>query len=96
MRIAASPAQIQGALATLEGWAVSGNKLVKSFTFKDFKHALLFINQVGAVAEAAGHHPEIHNVWNRVTLALCTHDAGDVITESDLQLARALEAMANS
>lgn len=90
---AATSAQIQGALAALEGWHLSGNKLVKSFTFKDFKEALLFINRVGALAEQQGHHPEIHNIWNRVTLALCTHDAGDVVTERDLQLARALQTL---
>lgn len=93
MPTAATPAQIQGALAALDGWAVVGNKLVKSFTFKDFREALLFINQVGALAERHGHHPEIHNIWNRVTLALCTHDVGDVITEQDLQLARALQTL---
>jgi 4a-hydroxytetrahydrobiopterin dehydratase len=90
---AATYAQIQGALAALEGWRFSGNKLVKSFTFNDFKDSLLFINQVGALAEQLGHHPEIHNIWNRVTLALCTHDAGDVVTERDLQLARALQSL---
>ena len=55
--------------------------------------ALAFINLAGAIAEQQGHHPEIHNVWNQVTLRLCTHDAGNQITEKDLTLARALQSL---
>ena len=93
MSSALSPEQIQTALAGLAGWALDGSKLLKTYRFKDFKGALAFINQVGSVAEQHDHHPEIHNVWNRVTLRLCTHDAGDQITEKDLTLARALQSI---
>ena len=93
MSAALSPEQIQAALAGLPGWQLEGSKLLKACEFKDFKAALFFINQAGAVAEAQGHHPEIHNVWNRVTLRLCTHEAGNRITEKDLTLARALQSL---
>ena len=46
-----------------------------------------------ALAERLDHHPEIHNSWNRVTLRLCTHDAGGQITEKDLTLARAIQSI---
>lgn len=85
--------QIQEAVAGLEGWRFEGGKLLKDFVLRDFKAALTFINRVGAVAEQLNHHPEIHNSWNRVTLALCTHDAGDRITEKDLTLARAIQSI---
>lgn len=93
MSAALTPSQIQEALRSLDGWVIEQGKLLKVFKLKDFKSALAFINQVGAVAEELNHHPEIHNNWNRVTLRLCTHDAGDQITEKDLTLARALESL---
>lgn len=93
MSAALSTEQIQAALAGLPGWQLEGAKLLKSYKFKDFKAALAFLNQVGALAEAQGHHPEIHNIWNQVSLRLCTHDAGDRITEKDLTLARALQSL---
>ncbi len=93
MSQALSSEQIQAALLGLPGWGLEGSKLLKSYRFKDFKAALVFINQAGAVAEQQGHHPEIHNVWNQVTLRLCTHDVGNQITEKDLTLARALQSL---
>ena len=95
MSAALPSAQIQAALAGLPGWQMEGSKLLKTYRFEDFKAALAFINQAGAIAEQQGHHPEIHNVWNRVTLRLCTHDAGDQITEKDLTLARALQSLSS-
>ena len=93
MSAALSTEQIQAALAGLPGWQLEGAKLLKSYKFKDFKAALAFLNQVGVLAEAQGHHPEIHNIWNQVSLRLCTHDAGDRITEKDLTLARAIQSI---
>ena len=93
MSPALSPEQIQSALAGLAGWELDGPKLLKTYKFRDFKAALAFINRAGAIAEQQGHHPEIHNVWNQVTLRLCTHDAGSRITEKDLTLARALQSL---
>ena len=93
MSLALSSDQIQAALVGLPGWTLEGHKLLNAYRFKDFKAALVFINQAGAIAEQQGHHPEIHNVWNQVTLRLCTHDAGNQLTEKDLTLARALQSL---
>ncbi len=93
MSPALTPEQLKAALIGLEGWGLDGCKLLKVYELKDFKAALAFINQVGAVAEGLNHHPEIHNSWNRVTLRLCTHDAGGRLTEKDLTLARAIQSI---
>lgn len=90
---ALTSSQIQEALVGLKGWQLQEAKLLKVFQLEDFKAALAFINQVGAVAEHLDHHPEIHNIWNRVTLQLCTHDAGGRVTEKDLAFARALQSL---
>jgi len=73
-------------LATLPGWKIDSGELVKTFQFKDFREALAFVNRVGEAAESAGHHPDIDIRYNRVRLALVTHDAGG-LTEKDFNLA---------
>ncbi len=86
--------RIRAALADLDGWEREGDRIVKAYTFGDFREAVSFIVRVAFVCEAHDHHPELTNVYNRVTLAFSTHDAGNLITEMDLTLAREIEAFA--
>jgi 4a-hydroxytetrahydrobiopterin dehydratase len=81
-----SPDAAQTRLAQLPGWQIQSGELVRTFKFKDFVAALEFVNLIGKFAEAAGHHPDIDIRYNRVRLALVTHDAGG-ITEKDFDLA---------
>ncbi|MEM9227624.1 MAG: 4a-hydroxytetrahydrobiopterin dehydratase, partial [Verrucomicrobiota bacterium] len=69
------------------------DKLKKSFQFKDFTEALGFIVRVGVAAEKHNHHPELFNVYNKVTIALNTHDAGGKVTQKDIKLAQAIEQL---
>lgn len=64
-------------------WQNQQGKLYQKFTFKDFKEAVAFLNQVAEIAHKLNHHPKIHNSWNTVELWLSTHDAGDIVTEKD-------------
>ncbi len=75
-------------LATVPDWRIEGGELVRTFTFPDFVAALEFVNRVGELAQAAGHHPDIDIRYNKVRLALVTHDAGG-ITAKDFDLAAA-------
>jgi ribonuclease HI/pterin-4a-carbinolamine dehydratase len=68
-------------------WQNQNGKLYQKFVFKDFKQAVVFMNKVADIAEELGHHPKIHNNYNTVELWLSTHDAGDVVTEKDQELA---------
>lgn len=70
-----------------EYWKLNKNKLTRDFSFKDFSEAFAFLTRVAILAETKQHHPEIFNVWNKVTLNLSTHDAGDMVTEKDIDLA---------
>jgi 4a-hydroxytetrahydrobiopterin dehydratase len=79
--------QVQEALTTLPDWALKNGELVQERTFKDFVAAMAFVNDVATLAEAAGHHPDIDIRYNRVRLALVTHDAGG-ITGNDASLAQ--------
>jgi len=74
-------------------WTKENNQLTKTFTFKDFVEAFGFITKVAFLAEKMNHHPEWSNVYNKVIIRLSTHDAGDVITEKDHQLAEAIEKL---
>ena len=70
-----------------EGWSVvQEHHLTKTYPFNDFVQALAFVNRVGAVAEAEGHHPDILLSWGRVRVDIWTHKANG-LTESDFILA---------
>jgi 4a-hydroxytetrahydrobiopterin dehydratase len=91
-----SPA-ISSALLELPGWSRCGMKsgtLTKTYSFKDYNQALAFINGISAEINLLDHHPELTNVYNKVTVRLTTHDAGNQITEKDLLLAKAMEKSA--
>jgi len=70
-----------------ESWMVVEEKrLEKEYRFKDFRHALDFTNEIGLIAEAEGHHPDIHLSWGKVKIVLWTHKI-DGLSESDFILA---------
>lgn len=75
-------------------WKEEDNKLKKSFEFKDFIEAFGFMSQVAIVAEKMNHHPFMANMYNQVSFELSTHDAGDVVTEKDQKLAKAIDKLA--
>ena len=83
--------QIKLALNGLKMWAYKEDKLLMNIKLKNFSEALSFIVKVGIEAEKLNHHPEIHNIYNQVTLKLTTHDAGNRVTLKDIVLARAIE-----
>ncbi len=88
-----SQQEIEKALESLDGWKFSDDKIGKEFQFGDFKEALGFIVQVGIEAEKLVHHPELFNVYNTVKIELSTHDAGDKVTQNDIDLAKAIESI---
>ena len=69
------------------------HQLKRSFTFKDFSEAFAFMTRVAFLAESHQHHPNWLNVYNRVDIALTTHDAGNVVTEKDRKLAKAIDQL---
>ena len=87
-----SEAEVIAALSARDGpdWHLIAGKLIKTVACDDFMAALAYVGEVGRLAEAADHHPDIDIRYNRVTLALMTHDS-DGITERDLDLARSID-----
>jgi 4a-hydroxytetrahydrobiopterin dehydratase len=76
-------------LRELPEWALEEGKLVRYWTFPGFVQAMDFVNGVAQLAEQQGHHPDIDIRYNRVKLALISHDAGG-ITRRDAEMARRL------
>jgi 4a-hydroxytetrahydrobiopterin dehydratase len=74
-------------------WDIKNDKLVKSFQFKNFIEAWAFMTKVALIAEKMNHHPDWSNSYNKVEIALCTHDAGNKITEKDRLLAAAIDKL---
>jgi 4a-hydroxytetrahydrobiopterin dehydratase len=88
-----SESEIASRLPLVPAWQVDAGVLVRTFVFKDFCAALEFVNKVGDHAEKAGHHPDIDIRYNRVRLALLTHDANG-LTAKDFDLAAQADALA--
>jgi len=74
-------------------WIEENNKLVKHFSFKDFISAFSFLSKVALISEKSDHHPEIINVYNKVTIKLSTHDIGNKVSKKDYDLAKAIDEL---
>jgi 4a-hydroxytetrahydrobiopterin dehydratase len=90
--VALSVEQIELALRDLPQWTLRDGALRRSFKFDDFVSAFGFMSSMALVSEALNHHPEWSNVYNRVEIALNTHDAKG-ITELDFAWARRAETL---
>jgi 4a-hydroxytetrahydrobiopterin dehydratase len=90
--MAMSDAAIEEALRSLSTWSRDGDAITREFRFGSFREAISFVVRISFEAEQRDHHPELANVYNRVTVRLSTHDAGG-ITEKDFDLARAIDAI---
>ncbi|MEB3156180.1 MAG: 4a-hydroxytetrahydrobiopterin dehydratase [Cyanobacteriota bacterium] len=91
--LALTASEIQELAETLPAWSLVDGRLQRQFSFADFCEAFGFMTRVALVAERLDHHPEWSNVWNRVTIALTTHDIGGLST-LDVELARRIDGLA--
>lgn len=84
--------EIAARLTSLPGWVHADGALRRELRFEDFSEAFGFMTRAALAAEKLDHHPEWSNVWNRVVVALSTHDAGGV-TELDFRLAHVMQQL---
>jgi 4a-hydroxytetrahydrobiopterin dehydratase len=90
---ALSASEIDAALKTLPDWKREGDAVCAAYKLASFRDAFAFMTRVAFEAEAMNHHPEIANVYNRVSFLLTTHDAGDKVSERDIELAKRISAV---
>jgi 4a-hydroxytetrahydrobiopterin dehydratase len=86
--------ELEEAKRSLENWKFKGDTIHKAFFLKSFRDAIAFINRIGFEADEMGHHPQITNLYNKVSILLTTHDAGNKVTEKDIELASRIQALA--
>lgn len=91
MRVLSST-EIDQRLTHMPGWVLVHGEIVREASFQNFVAAMTFVNQVAARAESAGHHPDIDIRYNKVRLALTSHDAGG-ITDKDFEMATGIETI---
>ena len=91
---ALEPAQARELAAQVPKWKLRKDepRLWREFTFKDFVRAMKFVNKVADLAEAEGHHPDVHIHYNKVKLVLWTHDLGG-LSENDFILAAKIDEL---
>lgn len=83
---------VQDALHTLPEWRLEHGALVRDYSFPDFAAAFAFVTRLALLAERSDHHPDIDIRYNKVRVALLSHDAGG-ITERDVKAAGAIGAL---
>ena len=88
-----TPEEVSAALRQTEGWTADNDRLARRFEFRNFAESLDFINKVGALAEAADHHPDIKFGWGYAEFEITTHDRGG-LTDFDFALARQINEIA--
>lgn len=74
-------------------WEQKDNQLYRKFVFNNFIDAFAFMTKVAILAEKANHHPTWTNTWNTVEIRLSTHDAGNIVTDKDLDLSKAIDKL---
>ena len=85
--------QIDLQLKELPDWKLNATgEIEKTFVFSAFQPAILFVGAVALLAESKNHHPDILIQWNKVKLALITHDSGG-LTAKDFELARMVNGL---
>ncbi|HVB02444.1 MAG TPA: 4a-hydroxytetrahydrobiopterin dehydratase [Chitinophagaceae bacterium] len=72
-------------------WKEQNNQLIREFRFTNFQEAFAFMTRVALIAEKMDHHPYWINVYNQVEIRLNSHDAGDIVTERDREMAAAID-----
>jgi 4a-hydroxytetrahydrobiopterin dehydratase len=77
---------------TLPPWWIMENDMLKRvYVFQNFLDAIQFIDSVAPICESSWHHPDWRNIYNRIEVALTTHDAWNIVTEKDFLLAKSME-----
>jgi 4a-hydroxytetrahydrobiopterin dehydratase len=74
-------------------WTEENNQLSKTFKFNSFAEAISWMVKAAFIIEKMNHHPEWSNVYNKVHVVLRSHDAGNIVTDRDRALAKALDTL---
>ena len=77
----------------MTNWTNNENSIEKTFTFDSFESAMHFMQKASPTISELDHHPTWTNTYNQIHVSLCTHDAGNTVTQKDWELARELDVL---
>lgn len=84
--------EIAGLLDAHPDWRIEDGALRRSYRFSNFRAAFAFMTHVALISERLFHHPELSNVYNRVELAIWSHDVGG-LTARDRRFVELVDAI---
>lgn len=77
-------------------WYVEEGQLVAGFEFKDFQAVKKAVGEILLIADEQNHHPTVTFGYNTIEIKTVTHDAGDIITDKDFALAKAISEVVSA
>ncbi len=83
--------EVRDGLTGLQGWRRDGDEIVRDYELESFPAVVAFVGRIADLAEAADHHPDLDIRYNKLRVALTSHDSGG-LTDRDLKLATKIEA----
>jgi 4a-hydroxytetrahydrobiopterin dehydratase len=83
--------EVRDGLRGLKGWRREGDEIIREYELESFPAVISFVTRIADLAEAADHHPDLDIRYNKLRVALTSHDAGG-LTNRDLKLATNIEA----
>lgn len=90
--------ELQNAVKEIPTWKLDTSTrdvIKKDFVFQNFSEAWSFMSRTALYAEQQNHHPEWFNVYNRVSVALTTHDCSGV-SQKDIDMAKTMDSYAST
>jgi 4a-hydroxytetrahydrobiopterin dehydratase len=84
--------QVRQSLASLPGWELAGNEIVKTFSFKNYYETMAFVNATAWVSHRQDHHPDLEVGYNKCKVRYSTHSEGGV-TAKDVECAGKVEQL---
>jgi len=85
--------EVKAALKARPGWGREGDEIVRTYELDTFPAVIELVCRIGDLAEDANHHPDLDIRYNKLRVALSTHDAGG-LTRRDFDLAAQIDATA--
>jgi 4a-hydroxytetrahydrobiopterin dehydratase len=85
--------ELRTIMPRLTGWKFAGNKLTRTFEFRDFVDSLAFVNSLVAYFETVDHHPDVQIAYSEVTFELTRYDLGGRVTDRDVEVAKKISSM---
>ena len=87
-----TPAQVAPMLKGLDGWALDGKMIAKTYRFQNYHETMAFVNAAAWVSHREDHHPDMMVGYNQCRVAYVTH-AIDGLSENDFICAAKLDAL---